>query len=54
MVDVGVLQGFSWELVADAFEDARVAALSSGWVGASEDLGEGVGEPVRGKNPLVR
>jgi hypothetical protein len=57
--DVGVVEALSGELgAAGSFGDAGVGAESSGWVGAGEDLGEGVaeagGESVRGKNPPAR
>ena len=59
MSDVLVVEGFSRELgAAGSFGDAGVGAESSGWVGALEDLCEGVpevfDESVRGENPPAR
>ena len=57
--DVVVVEAFSGEFAsAGSFGDAGVGAESSGWVGALEDLCEGVSEvgaeSVRGNNPPAR
>jgi hypothetical protein len=58
VVDVVVVEGFSWEFGSGSFGDARIGAVASGRVGSLEDFGDGVlcagGDSFRGKNPPAR
>ena len=58
MVDVVVVEGFSWEFPSGAFGRAWASTVASGRVGSLENLGDGAAEadsePLRGKSPPAR